>query len=83
MAYPENLFFYQKIDNYRLPSGKNWCLWCHFGDTRCQGNMTLNKSKKLVYIGGDILLFIIFNLCKFCSPLFGFFWFVPGFVEGD
>ena len=28
-------------------------------------------------------LFKIFHLCKFCSPLFSFFWFVPGFVEVD
>jgi len=28
-------------------------------------------------------LFKIFFLCQFCSPLVGFFWLVPGFVEGD
>jgi hypothetical protein len=28
-------------------------------------------------------LFYSFYLREFCSPLFGFFWFVPGFVEVD
>ncbi len=32
---------------------------------------------------GDILLFQSLWLRQFCSPLFGFFWFVPGFVEPD
>jgi len=24
-----------------------------------------------------------FSFAEICSPLFGFFWLVPGFVEGD
>jgi hypothetical protein len=25
----------------------------------------------------------LFTLCQFCSPVVGFFWFVPGLVEVD
>jgi hypothetical protein len=31
----------------------------------------------------EILLFSHFCLRQFFSPLFGFFWFIPGFVEFD
>jgi len=31
----------------------------------------------------DLSLFNSFNLCKFCSPLVGLFWFVPDFIVLD
>jgi hypothetical protein len=45
--------------------------------------MAFYETNNCNHLGGDISLFKIFFLCHFGSPLFGFFWFVPGFVEGD
>ena len=41
------------------------------------------KLLKKVTLSVFYQLFKIFNLCQSCSPLVDFFWFVPGFVEGD
>ena len=37
----------------------------------------------MLFNKGAISVSYDLQLCKFCSPFVSFFWFVPGFVEGD
>ena len=45
------------------------------------------ESIKIITVCSNITVYIsffkIYDLCQFCSPVFGFFWFVPSFVEFD
>ena len=45
------------------------------------GNQSVFQLLKEVTFGSVLSLFCSFFLRQLCSPLFGFFWFAPGFVE--
>jgi hypothetical protein len=67
------------IGYFRPKSERVESFWRH--DVSRKSDLLLARKLRLFF--GDISLFCRFCLRQLYLPLFGFFWFVPGFVEVD
>ena len=75
--------FDPKIDIFSDSIWKQWGEWRQNGIKKSPCNLGVFLLLKESDFNFVFSFLTIFHLCQFFSPLIGFFWLVPGFVEVD
>jgi predicted nucleic-acid-binding Zn-ribbon protein len=84
---PEDAKFL-KLKTANVDVAASLCMDCGYKNGQIRGCIVVFGlygfcESKLGHFDLAMSLYLSFNLCQFCSPLFCFFWLVPGFVKFD